>query len=777
MPTNSPLVPAAGPGPDVHEGIEEYVRHLQELEEVFNRQADEIDLGVSIDVRSAINAAREGTSLADIASFFDREDDSGVLHPEQLSTALSCVVNMVENPQQNGIVLGAMQSGKTTTSLAMQFAGPIIYAITGRRPYPIYLATSQTGQQDQTNIELTHFLSYYKLVRIVRDEGVNLPPGVSLDPLFLRSPTIEYYRSRVLRNALGDIHLGPRLEDFVTRRVHGQSIQAIADLCRRAHQEGFEPLLLIDEPQYGASDRMVINEAGDEERRPCVLLQIFQAIDEAVGGDAHSFVGLSATPYDTHELESVWVIRQRLTTAYRGFNYFGGRYISDGVQVEPPQTLGFSEFAREFQLPFFANISLGAYDGTPALFNRFARRIGFRGDQREYQAQVQASIRAAILAIIARAEGPVGICLRLFNNNARAQDFVRQLNLEGEGIEVLNYFGSEYTGISVKRAIRDRRHRDRPFVIVVTNRARMGDAFPGQVRWFFDFAKRASDLNSLLQGLLGRACGYNKQSTVVLSDDNARIVSDYRRTLGGYIYPTSRHSIVVGGFRRGAPTSLIRLRSDMEDPLVRQFFERIQAQVVEGTVLQGRQRLTTTRNRGGGFRTGPILRIAEELGLFAHLERADVSERLFPTIPGGFRIARAQDAVAHGRDPNRFLRYTLDQNGDCRFTFRWSNGDGSHVGVSSRGYGARDATDRARAADNLEPQIHMEKYDLATGEAFFDKDEAQQRPGDWRAYMMTLPLLEPVRELQAGLASLPNERNVHRSLMTDEEEDLAGFDE
>src|SRR5882724_5590903 len=99
MATNPPVVPSADP--ELHQGIEEYVNHLLGLEAVFNRQAQEIELGVRIDVRSAINAAREGTSLADIASFFDREDDSGVLHPEQLSTALSCVVNMVENPQQN----------------------------------------------------------------------------------------------------------------------------------------------------------------------------------------------------------------------------------------------------------------------------------------------------------------------------------------------------------------------------------------------------------------------------------------------------------------------------------------------------------------------------------------------------------------------------------------------------------------------------------------------------------------------------------------------------
>lgn len=443
------------------------------------------------------------------------------------------------------------------------------------------------------------------------------------------------------------------------------------------------------------------------------------------------------------------------------------------MDVEPPTTLGFTEFATEFSLPFFTNISLSAYDGTPARFSSFARQIGFTGTQDEYRARVQETIRASIIAMLRQTPGVTGVCLRLFNNNARAQDFVRQLDLERDGIEVINYFGAEYTGMSVKRAIRDRQHRDRPFVIVVTNRARMGDAFPRQVRWFLDFSKRAADLNALLQGLLGRACGYNKQSTVVLSDENAQIVAQYRDHLGGYIYPTSRHSVVVG-YRRGPLTNLIRLNTSMNDDVVQAFFQRIQNEIVDTTVLQDRPTLSTNRNRGG-FRTGPILRIAEELGLFTHLEREDVRERLFPSIHGNLRIARAGDSVPHARDSSRSLHYTLDAAGDCRYTFRWTSGNATHTGLASRGYGQRDATDRARAADFLEPQIHLDKYDPETGEVFFDKDASDRRPGNWRVRMITLPLVERVRELQAGVASLPNQRNVHRPLMTEEEEALAGF--
>lgn len=73
----------------------------------------------------------------------------------------------------------------------------------------------------------------------------------------------------------------------------------------------------------------------------------------------------------------------------------------------------------------------------------------------------------------------------------------------------------------------------------------------------------------------------------------------------------------------------------------------------------------------------------------------------------------------------------------------------------------------------------MEKVTPATGEVIFDKRSSDPVPGYWRPYMVTFPLIEPVRELQEGLASYPNERRVYRriGLMTEEDERLAGFDD
>jgi hypothetical protein len=223
----------------------------------------------------------------------------------------------------------------------------------------------------------------------------------------------------------------------------------------------------------------------------------------------------------------------------------------------------------------------------------------------------------------------------------------------------------------------------------------------------------------------------------------------------------------------------------MDDPLVRQFFERVDREVVGRHIIQGAGALSARRATDGRpYRTGPLLTIARELGLFEHLERKEIRERLFPTYPE-FRIARADDEVTHTRAPDRRLRYTLDNNGDCRFTFReWDSGASNHGGIRSRGYGQRDATDPSRAGDTLEPQVNMRKFDPSTGREINDKringervDRRDRRPGDWRAEMVTLPLVGPVRELQAGEVTYPVAHSPFAVLLSDEERERAGFDD
>lgn len=602
------------------------------------------------------------------------------------------------------------------------------------------------------------------------DVNLGLAPDVAatkgLDPWFERGPSLSNYRERVLLGALEDYNPVPQLADIVHRRVGGeQSLKKIVELCQRATGKGYRPLMIIDEPQFGASDRVVEGTAGPE-RRECVLARIFGRIEQALGStrDDHWFVGLSATPFELNDLQRFWEVRQSLTPAYSGFNIFNGEPISPGVDVSAPATLSLSHFAEETGVEFLANVSMAAYDGKPSAFARHARRIGYDGDQEQFRAETECALREAIYHLLEKyrddADGPVGFCIRAFNDNRKTRALIDRLALDPERIDIVDYYGSDMGGVSVKRAISRRGRPDLPYLVLVTNRARMADAFPKQVRFFMDLAQKASDLNALLQGLLGRACGYNKQSTVVLSDANAEIVRAYVATNGGYVHKTSRHSVAVGGgFRRGAPTGMLKLLVEMEDDKIQQFFERINTEVV--SVIPPGRKMKVPRATKAGFRMGPILRIAEDLGLFDHVEDPAVRAVLYPEFVSGFKVARRGDKVRHARSGTE-LTYVADTAGNCRYTFRHtSRGDAARGGAAGRAKGAKDV------GQHIEPTVYIEKYDPSTG-AVIAADQVEME-GHWRAFMVTFPLREPVRGVSVAEVAYPISASPYDSWMTDPE--------
>jgi hypothetical protein len=719
------------------DGIEAYATHLTTIADVFNRHAETCGLPVTMDPRRAINAIREGINVGRVSSFWGRQDESGIVHPEQMQTAVEAIVELLRDEKHQGHIVGAMQSGKTTTALALQWAGPVIYRLTGKRASPFFIIGNQKNHEDQTKIELERFLAYYGHIEI---HGKKVRKDE--EAIFTHSPNLVTYRECVLRNEKAVFEV-PSLEDLVYRRVGGDRASGrIVEFCRRATEQGFRPLMLLDEPQFGASDRYV----GDG-RRMCVMAQIFKKIEDALGSAPldHWFVGLSATPFELNDISGVWEVRQRLTPKYSGFNFFNSAPISDDVKITPPTTWSLSGFADEIGIPFLADVSLAAYDKEKA-FSRLELHTDFDGDHDDYREAMEDALRETIYAVIKKhkKDGAIGLCIRAINNNSKMQALMQRIGLDPKRIEVLDYYG-EMGGMSVKRAIANRKHPKLPYLVIVTNRARMADAFPTNVRFFMDLAKQSTDLNALLQGLLGRACGYNKQSTVVLSDANADIVDAYVATQGGYVHKTSRHSVPVnGGYRRGAPTMMVKVRTEMDDPIVKAFFARINKDVVEPNIEAG-AKMKVPRKRGGEARLAPVVRIAEELKLFDHIEKPKVRAQLFPNFVTGFQVVRRGDRV-RGRDRSVTLSYEIDDAGDCRFTFRSSDRT-----KAAKGGGAGRAKGKKDIGQWLEPTVYVEKYNAKTDEIITDENV----PGSWRAFMVTFPLREAVREVIVSTVAYP----------------------
>ncbi|MGE3301910.1 MAG: hypothetical protein AB7M12_02220 [Hyphomonadaceae bacterium] len=724
----APLLASTGRG-----AVSEYANHLEKIAAAFNDHAASLGLGVRLDPESAIDAACWAPSSLLLSAFGPGVID-GVVQRGQLRTALDCVANILADPTRPGLVLGPLQSGKSVMSMALQFAGPIIYLLTGRIFCPIQLVTRETRTTDSIRRDLARFMELFGDLRLVAEPGA---PRHRLAAEFERAPSIASYRRYVLNGRLPDVFVGQ--DEFVRRARRGTPAFArVAQLCTQASALDWSPLLILDEPEFKTV------EARATPRRPEFLEQVIEGVRAASPEDAPlaaTFVGFTSTPYAERD-PRCWVAKRYLSTPYIGFSAMSDALVQDGADVRPPRMLSFAQIAAAHDAPFFNHVDLSAYAAPAAAYARYARKRRRTLDQGVYRAQAEDALREVIHGLAeAPSQTPIGVCVRFFKNHKRSLELLARLELDPQKIEFVSWDDSGAPERSLHRAIEARRRRDLPFLILLSDEARMKGEFPRQIEWFLDFSK-APSVAELLQGPLGGACGCNRRAVAVLPDASIKLVCDYMagEAASGARRQTSRH-------RPGAPTSLLRLHAEIDDPVVQAFFERLDHEVVEPQIGS---HVGTFRIIGGHRRRmGPILRIAEEVGLFAHLETPEVRARLFPTMTEGMRIARAGDAAERPR-AGEPLRYLLDSHGDCRFSFQraWG-GRGAH-GPGRAGYGDQTVIERTRDRHHLEPQIHVLKVDPNTLEPINDAhlEGEAKRPGRWVATMVVLPLQRPVRELR-----------------------------
>lgn len=755
----------------VQQQIAEFVQHLQEVEQAFNTQANLRGLGVRLDVSDLVEQTHRGRHHRKILGFFS-SDCPGVLYKEQIVTAVDAIIELIESPYNLGLVLGALQSGKTTTALALQFAGPAIYLVTGQRVFPFYLTTNQNSHQEQLKNELAHFIKYYGGIDVVFD-GLRCTlkkyiKGHSPDPIFSMSPNLDTYREVILQgNAqFQDIFKPATLDDLIHKRVRGTAILRLAQSCRRMIKAGFTPLMVVDEPQFGASDRL-IRVGGNLKTVDCLLTQIDKQLKASLGADAEKIkaIGLSATPFELHALQRVWTVFQRLNAGYRGFNDFGGQPIDSNVKVSPPNTLSMTDAAAQFGIPFLRLVHPAAY-AKQRSFASFVRRTGYSGSWQQYQLDCVDAVRDLVLALAA-SKRPLGICLRAINDNDQTEQLLADLKLPSHMIEVVKFYGAGGQGMTVKQAIAARCNPQLPYLFLVTSKARMGDQFPSDVEYFIDFSQRASDLNSLLQGLVGRACGYGKRSTVLLSDHNSGILDQYVATHGDYVTTPSRHSVVVGGAQNLGFRRQVTIHRDPSDLKLETFFADLDRRIVRSSVPAGPKLQPKRAPRGG--RRGSVLLIAERHGILDHVESPTFRRSNLAHVFGNPAIVRRNESITidlpNGKQAT--CKYLTDSAGNCRYNFRNAQYAG-RGGIKGRGRGQRDAGDAALNNGILEPSIGLQKCDPATG-APLDTASAS---GNWVVCSITLPLKAPCL-MGSGPAtdrvSLPGENCVYDKYLTKRE--------
>ena len=752
--------------------------HLRQVANKLNAEFARRRMGITVNAQAAIDAMKRNPTVC--KRFADPDDRSGVLHDEQIATAVEAMFNVIERPDEAGLIVGAMQSGKMTTALSLMFIGPVNYLVNGAKLFPIYLTTSQNGHKSQADREFSHFLDYYEdLVFTLNPSGKKcslreLRLGLHLDPCFEMNPTLRVYWNEVLQPARAINWVKPSVDDLVKKRVRGNVLTGIVAVCKKMYTRGFVPLFIIDEPQWGAGNRTHTDVDGTVTEHDCVLLQLVKALRKQIKGMGRNefprFVGTSATPYELGGIANVWQVHQQLGTNYRGFNWFNGRKIDPTVTIQPPKMSTFAEMAVPVGNAFLRSLRSDAYK-HPKRFAQWAKKTGYSGSISTYRASAEKALRDLLIHLVNEGEkqtgGPVGVCVRLFPDNQLTQRVLTSLNLPSSLIENVIWFGDDNRGRNIRDAIRSRQLRQKSFLVVVSAKARMGDAFPAQVRYFVDLTQRSTTQNALLQGLLGRACGYNKDTHVVMSDENTQSARSIANGVP-YALTPSKNTTMVGGRAGTRDIGQVVLRRGV-DAGVDQWFAEIDASIA-GIVPPGPM-MKPSRAHKGRYQA------IYSLPSFKHVEAAMVDpgrrQQLLPEIAPGatVEIAKPGDQVTRvvrdrkaRREHVRSFGFDTDANGQVRFTFRRLE----HVargGSRGRGRGQRDGVSRA---DALEPQLGMEKVDAA-GRPI----TAVTKSGAWRVAAVAMPLREVV---SAGGYSphkpMPTPACVYDGLLTKRERQL-----
>jgi hypothetical protein len=633
----------------LNQAIAIYTDHLRDMQRIV---ADS-GLGVTLDISAAIVTAR--SDPARVIQFFEN-DLGGRVFENQMRTAFEAFGHMIFDPFQCGVILGSMQSGKTGTSACLHFFAPIFYLKTGFKICPVHLLTNFASHEHQTLAEVRNFYEFYGDIGIKLAKGTRPHEGVNAQ--FRASPTLGTYRRCVLRSNDAVDNL------FIRRRTHGwMKMNNLREEFIGLRGRGLHPIVIVDECQHGASESEASKKVSDEDgpAHRAILSTSRAAIQEAIGDTKVPFVCLSATPWDLDALtrdSTMWQVRQRLAKNYVGFNMFLGKPLDPTVSVVTPNYMSFEQYGKKFRIPKLKYVNINMYNNIQSAgvasfkfskFEKWAHKFGYTYPPTQnqtktlttYCAEVEDTLRKLIYAVaktnngLAKNGETFGFCIRLCNSNKATNAILTKLALDPRKVDVVPFFEgvSDKLG-SVKQILKGRLARrvrdnpalgDAPYMVLVTARARMGDSFPISCEHFIDFSnshdteRSAATMNALLQGLLGRACGVGKNSTVCLSPANVAVIDRYVNSKGRVDRTPSRHSLITQNMETQNLGKMAKVTYGMH-PVLDGFLDRVNAEIIIPTVRQNSKDLVVDRSAFGLDPYVPIMRIAEESGALALIE-------------------------------------------------------------------------------------------------------------------------------------------------------------
>jgi len=517
------------------------------------------------------------------------------MFPETIDTVVR-VIQALENGDNvalNGLIQSAKSASQTTS--AMLF-GVIHYLAKNQKTMPIFLLPNGDSYVNQFSEKLSwvQVLIYDAEITVngqsilVKDyyrDAIKHERNVNAKQ-FARIGAITN-RNKVMRTLDEVCSNGDHIIVPVSKRYQ----EVIRILVNSACLNGWLTLLDRDESHHSVAKNSVNDRTfgGDfEESGIEILSDGEKAIYEMIQDKNVQVMAVSATNWPAMMDKFVQIPVTVNCDNYCGLDqrYFGkndkyGKLVARdmGVKIKLPEIFNLTNFAN-----MVGNVNIKYLRGSLYVNHKsFCRYKEDHPDfpfksHEEYKHKSNTAISDSCKWFIAKnPKNAQGILIRLANDNAAAGELADFLEKSLPGVTIIRYFDNEFTTIA--DLLVQQRVSDGFYVIIATARGRMSDSFPSHCAYGLDLTRKSSTLGALLQGVLGRMCGYNKNPIVVLSDMNEKrireyIESDYTK-YGGKLLGTSSVK------HRNATMQFV-LKDFHDDSRMKKIFAKLNTQILYG---------------------------------------------------------------------------------------------------------------------------------------------------------------------------------------------------
>lgn len=533
--------------------------------------------------------------------------NDGRIYYETIATVIRMLYILAGKFSKGLTLLGLVQSAKTHSQiLSAIFASTIRWLQDGIYTHPIFLIPNMKGTYvAQFSDKFNEVLACHKHL-VIHCNGKSISIGDYLE-------NAHYERNKAIEAVSPDAHqlvfskkewnkFQNQKNDFDAKLVlilplskkivHILNILFVA-LARSAHRS----ILARDESHAAAAHGSIGDKIMSGTQMMSVLqkkeLSIYDSINRA-DGDCQ-FIATSATNFGTlHFTEKVPLL---VNKDYCGidFGYQDGQQFYQiashyGVTIRHPDVVSQTDMGTIIGDPVFQWIKPGWYVDEEAFLKNMEKNNlqQYFGGWTDYKRKVAKSLAHGINYMITSGiKAGNKMLLRFFNDNTLMDNLLADMKPHlDKSIRIIKEYDGNHKSIKQLMTLNGVLPTDK-VLLVPSAGCRMSDTLTKDFCYGWDFTNRTTTLAALLQGVLGRVCGYFKDPHVMLSDDNADALDQYVKN--GF-YPTPGQTPLQ---HVSSPTtrSYEGFRSnDYTDPVIAGIIQRFQKTVDK---IKVRQRTTS----------------------------------------------------------------------------------------------------------------------------------------------------------------------------------------